>query len=459
MSMASFLLAAYRRSVCFSILAFFAFLAPSLALAQDFTGNGPFEISTETGLRAFAAAVNGGNNFSGKTVKLTANIVLLEDWIPIGNCTVEFYDVEGSSFKGIFDGQYHKIFNLSVKKESKYTVAGLFGCVEDAEIKNIGVVNADIEANGEEEARAGILAGNIAGTVTISNSYATGGVYGSYYGDDVSGMIWLGGLVGYAGGEFLIENSYVIANIRSHGLDPNDLNAIGGLIGATSFMGAEGKIKSSYTVGTFSNEGSYTFMGGIVGYDMDEGIVATSVYYNQSGAEEEDGGGGSIDGVTALSDTELKIKAKFAGFDFEDIWGIDATVNQGYPHLLAFPFDTDEPITCQEGELLEGENCVPNVITCPEGQHLEDGNCVSTPIRSLPQLANQISVQTTGKTIVLGNLPGNAKVEMYNLQGKRMYSANSGNSQSLKIFAQTNGVYIVKISLGSEKKTLRVSVM
>jgi len=74
-------------------------------------------------------------------------------------------------------------------------------------------------------------------------------------------------------------------------------------------------------------------------------------------------------------------------------------------------------------------------------------------------LANQISVQTTGKTIVLGNLPGNAKVEMYNMQGKRVYTGNSANLQTLSISVQAKGFYIVKVSFGSEKKTLRVSVM
>ena len=460
MNMAS-LLAAYRRSVCFSILAFFAFLAPSLILAQDFTGDGPFEISTETGLRAFAAAVNDGNDFSGKTVKLTADIALFEEWIPIGNCTVEDYDVEGSSFKGVFDGQYHKILNLSVKKESEYAVAGLFGCVEDAEIKNIGVVNADIEANGEEgEARAGILAGNINGTVTISNSYATGKISGFYNPDAFMGMFWLGGLVGYADGSFLIENSYAIATIYADVLSNDDMDVRGGLVGATGYSGDGGEIKSSYAVGTFEDsEASFSFIGGILGYAMLD-VVATSVYYNQSGADDGEGIGEDIGDVTALTDTELKTQAKFSGFDFEDIWGIAATVNQGYPYLLAFHFDPNEPITCQENQHLDGENCVPNVITCPEGQQLEGGNCVpTTPIRSLPQLANQISVQTTGKTIVLGNLPGNAKVEMYNMQGKRVYTGNSANLQTLSISVQAKGFYIVKVSLGSEKKTLRVSVM
>jgi hypothetical protein len=56
-----------------------------------------------------------------------------------------------------------------------------------------------------------------------------------------------------------------------------------------------------------------------------------------------------------------------------------------------------------------------------------------------------------GKTIVLQNLPKNTKIEVYNLQGKLVYSTTS----HLKIPVQTKGVYVVKA--GSQ--TMKVSVM
>jgi hypothetical protein len=51
-----------------------------------------------------------------------------------------------------------------------------------------------------------------------------------------------------------------------------------------------------------------------------------------------------------------------------------------------------------------------------------------------------------GKAILLQNLPSNVKVEAYNLQGKQLYSGNSGNSQILRIQVQTKGMYIVKVN-------------
>jgi hypothetical protein len=58
--------------------------------------------------------------------------------------------------------------------------------------------------------------------------------------------------------------------------------------------------------------------------------------------------------------------------------------------------------------------------------------------------APPITAQVTPNAILLENLPANAKVQLYNLKGKRIYSANSENSQILKIPVQTKGLYIVK---------------
>jgi hypothetical protein len=71
----------------------------------------------------------------------------------------------------------------------------------------------------------------------------------------------------------------------------------------------------------------------------------------------------------------------------------------------------------------------------------------------------KIMAQTTGNTIALQNLPPNTKVELYNLQGKRIYLGNSGNSQILRIQVQTKGIYFVKVRFGnSGGEFLRVPV-
>jgi hypothetical protein len=73
----------------------------------------------------------------------------------------------------------------------------------------------------------------------------------------------------------------------------------------------------------------------------------------------------------------------------------------------------------------------------------------------LPQIATgSIRVQATANAITLENLPKNTKVQIYSLQGKQIYSANSDNSQILRIPVQTKGMYVVKA--GSQ--TVRVAV-
>jgi len=82
-----------------------------------------------------------------------------------------------------------------------------------------------------------------------------------------------------------------------------------------------------------------------------------------------------------------------------------------------------------------------------------------TPIRQSQLAISNISAHRINNAIELQNLPSNAKVEVYNLQGRHIYIGNSENSQILRILVQTKGMYIIKISLGSETKILRVPVM
>jgi len=78
----------------------------------------------------------------------------------------------------------------------------------------------------------------------------------------------------------------------------------------------------------------------------------------------------------------------------------------------------------------------------------------ATPIRFLQITSGPISVQITAGSIVLENLPDKAKVEVYSIQGKRIYSANPANPGT-QISIQAKGIYLVKIN----NDILRVPVM
>jgi len=68
-----------------------------------------------------------------------------------------------------------------------------------------------------------------------------------------------------------------------------------------------------------------------------------------------------------------------------------------------------------------------------------------TPILSTQTASKNIRVQTINNSIVLTNLPKNAKIEIYNLQGKRIYSSNNQPSTVLVIPVQTKGIYIARV--------------
>lgn len=112
-----------------------------------------FEISTAKQLAGLAKLVNDGNTFSGKTVKLTADIVLndTEDWenwntntpkntwTPIGL-------ISDCSFKGSFDGQGYVVSGIYINNNDKSKYFGLFGSAQNATIKNVGVINGYINS-------------------------------------------------------------------------------------------------------------------------------------------------------------------------------------------------------------------------------------------------------------------------------------------------------------------------
>jgi len=78
---------------------------------------------------------------------------------------------------------------------------------------------------------------------------------------------------------------------------------------------------------------------------------------------------------------------------------------------------------------------------------------------SSPSSSSRSSSSSAGAVPILqvanSILPSNAKIEVYSLQGKLIYSGNFEN----KIPVQTKGIYIVKVKSGSETKLLRVPVM
>lgn len=180
--------------------------------STDVTPNplGDYEIATAADLLWFSNEVNGGKNFSGETVVLTADIDLAYvEWPPIGNAT--------TTFQGTFDGDGHIINNLVVTADLTNADAnnckGLFGNMDNnGTIKNFTINNALVSGSHFVAVVCGrpyigaIENVNVTGHVELNGDRYTGTIAGYGYNTvadcnvDVDASSYVMGTTAYAGG-------------------------------------------------------------------------------------------------------------------------------------------------------------------------------------------------------------------------------------------------------------------
>ena len=293
--------------------------------------NGGYEVYSAQGMQWLAEQVNGGNNFSGKTITLTADIDLENaDWTPIGT--------ENNPFAGKFDGNGKTISNLQINKSSMSNV-GLFGYAGEVEAKNnteihnftinnasvngylnvaivcgkpyVSVKLYDINITGHVELDGNSYVGTIAGygyteidnckVQTDDSSYVkasyiyAGGICG-FRGEgngnttysisncnsniDVTGFSYVGGITGICHYGNTIDNCHVTANITetiSDGADESDKNGIGGIAGITvSDASLKCTIKGCSFTGSLTTNYNINH-DGIVGGDKDGNVQQSNL--------------------------------------------------------------------------------------------------------------------------------------------------------------------------------------
>jgi hypothetical protein len=377
-------------------------------------------ITTSEELADFRNAVNDGDDFRYKVIKLGANIMLNDTanwqnwaskppknkWIPIGSAS--------NKFNGIFDGNGFVISGIYINDSNSYH--GLFGYIDFSGIvKNLGVAASYVKGTYSVGGFVGESKGTISnsyfkGTVAGNSQYIggfagrnKGSINGSYSVASVTGESWVGVFAGgndsiinkshstgkakgiyYVGGlvgrnwHGIIINSYStaavsgetqigglagyngdsIVNSYSTGF-VNGIRSVGGLVGFSCFgvisnSYSTGAVKgssrtggligtldlslitNSYSTGTVS--GGKTEVNGFIGYnDKRAGIsgnielngTASRSYYNKQTSGQSDKC--KLAGKTTV---EMKQKATFDGWDFDNIWGINPAINGGYPYLL-----------------------------------------------------------------------------------------------------------------------------
>ena len=184
-------------------------------------------INTAQDLWDFAAEVNSGNAFSGKTIYLTKDINLgcneNNQWIPIGT----YIATVASGFDGTFDGQNHSISGIYINTEEEYQ--GLFG-FNTGTIKNVNVIESEIEANSKVGGIVGYNYGYESYMGEISNCTYSGTITsGSIENGVAHGSSCVGGIAGYNYYgiiEYCEHDEYICINAGG--------DAIGGITGLNS---------------------------------------------------------------------------------------------------------------------------------------------------------------------------------------------------------------------------------
>lgn len=288
----------------------------STAFAVDDIPDGYMSIYTAEDLN------NIRNNLSGKYVLMNhINLSDYSEWTVIGKA--------GSPFSGELDGNGYSIIGLKSKRS-------LLGRVENAIIKNLGIVNCDIfqpEETASSNSSAGAIADNAIDSY-FEKCFVSGSVQAcvSVGWLDTKSYCSAGGLVGVA------KNSSFIDCYNSTNLnfiyDEITSAKIGGIAGdslGSSFTCcySTGKIEIKHN-SQISTESENIFKGGLVGF-ADESTALDCCYYldNISCAI------GNLqinpNGTKNLTNEEMKNQNSYIGFDFAKNW---KAIPDNYPKLI-----------------------------------------------------------------------------------------------------------------------------
>ena len=326
--------------------------------------NGWYHISTAEDLAGLARLVNEGtDNFSGKTIKLDADIRLNDtsdwgswettppkySWTPIGT-TLQ------NQFYGTFDGQGYTVSGIYISVDE--TNQGLFGCVGKSGIiwdltmaesyiygrmwvggvvgynygkvlncSNSGTVSGNSNIGGivgvnVNEAEVSNCSNS--GTVRSDNGFV-GGVVGYNYGKVLncsnSGTVIGSGTSSNVGGVVGI-NAGQVSNCSNSGT-VEGLNYIGGVIGSNH----NGTASYCSNSGTVRSDEDW-FVGGVVG--INAGQVSNCYYLKGTCDKGIGGGSGTTENVEMKTEAEYKSGEVLLLLDImREIWGQD--FDKGYP--------------------------------------------------------------------------------------------------------------------------------
>ena len=298
----------------------------SRADTKWYNGNqhGSFIIRTAEELAGLAQLTNEGKfNSTILTISLGNDIDLAGfEWVPIGGGGDQY------AFPGRFDGQGYVIRNLTmngmrITSNSDGWFFGLFGIIGNAEIKNLGLENVNINIEGNHIDVGGIASNSF--NSTISNVYVTGSITAR------GSFVRAGGIVAMNDWYSVIENSFNRASVSAtHTTDPQWAVA-GGIAGITA---SQGTIHNVYNTGTISAGADRN--GGISGVLDPGGSITNSFWLGGSATRGIGFVQQGTDPTESLTATQMTQQSSFNGFNFDTVWGFRSGMNNNYPILKVF---------------------------------------------------------------------------------------------------------------------------
>jgi len=275
-------------------------------------------------------------------------------------------------FTGTFEGLGNTISNFTITKDGALIERLCGNTLCSSVIRDLGLIAVNINGSGYSAPlvvwNGGTIAncfatgrisvsgqGDAGGLVTdnsgiIENSYADVAVSGTTAGGLVAlnisfgsgepavitGSYSLGPVSGYyAGGLVGLNHSYAKI-VNSYSFGPVMGSDAGGLVGRYDSSHDAYSLTSSYSTGAVTGD---VLVGGLVGDDEVQAYISNTYWdMDASGINDPSRGAGNVPndpGITGLTEAQLKSGLP-AGFD-SAIWGHSASINNGYPYLLANP--------------------------------------------------------------------------------------------------------------------------
>lgn len=354
-----------------------------------------FTLSTPAQVAGLAKIVNAGNNFSGKTIIIGADMDFgAHLWMPIGK-GYQF------PFSGIIKGNNHKISNLFINLPNGDFV-GFVGQMFQGKISDLNAENVTITAKDT----TGSIVGNLSTNSTMENCHAknvniqvsgynAGGLVGGILTDSsimnssaegsVTGVNQIGGLAGTLWDKTSITNSYAkgtvsgeyivggFAGYSTMAFGPNRNNVVtdcytranvyasseraGGFYGGPEMNAITKNVYSTGTVTSSSAVGGYA---GFVAF-----TEAENIYYDFTNAPIDPigmfNGPPQTYDIHGLPTADMKTQALADALNASrpvTMWYYDATKNDGYPIL-----EYERMLAAQNTAIKSKVQVYPTVIT------------------------------------------------------------------------------------------------